>query len=336
MKLSLYLRDKLWFILGQLVITGFFAVVLLSLKASLWLTMLLSFSILLITFLILLPDYFARKIYYDKILNTLDSMEKKQYIFPLIPEPSFSDAKVLWEILRQTTKAMNDEIACYQILSEEYREYIETWIHEVKTPISAISLMCENNRNLITNNILDENRKIEEYVEQALFYARSTNLEKDYSIRCVKIESLVKNTVKKYSKQLIAKRAKIHIEDIHENVYSDPKWVEFILGQIISNSIKYSRENLIFTFIIQKMESGIRLVIEDNGIGIQPQDLGRVFQKGFTGNNGRKFTHSTGIGLYLCKQLCEKMNLNIEIESEVNIGTKIFILFPTDKFILLS
>jgi hypothetical protein len=163
-----YFLDKLIIILGQLFTVMLVSMLLISLHISASAIILVCGFILIIGIAALLQDYFKRNRYYKQLLATLDSMDKKQYIASLLEAPTFVDAELLNDVLKQATKAMNDEIAVYQLQSEEYREYIETWIHEVKLPISCITLLCENNRNEATRSILEETNKIEAYVEQAL------------------------------------------------------------------------------------------------------------------------------------------------------------------------
>jgi Signal transduction histidine kinase len=336
MKISTFLKDKLFFLIGQLFVIGFVSVLLGSTHFSAAAIFMVCGLILLISILTLLQDYTRRNHFYRNLYDNLDGMEQKQYIASMLTTPTFADAEILNDVLSQSTKAMNDSIASYQVQSSEYREYIETWIHEVKIPISCISLLCENSKCEAIPSIVEQTDKIDAYVEQALFYARSTNLEKDYSIRSVFINQLLRTILKKYSKQLIACKTSITLPETDYTVYTDPKWMDFILGQIISNSIKYKSDNLQLSFSTVEEDAKILLYISDNGIGIPVQDLGRVFEKGFTGENGRRFAKSTGIGLYLCKQLSEKMGLGFSVTSQEQLGTTIGIIFPKDKLTMLS
>lgn len=336
MKISNFLKDKLTFIMGQVFIIVFISIILSTVNISIAAILLVCGLIILIAVISIQQDYSKRCRYYRGIYDALDSMDKKQYIASLLENPTFADAEILYDVLRQATKAMNDEIATYQIQSDEYREYIETWIHEVKLPISCISLLCQNNRSDVARSILKETDKIEAYVDQALFYARSTNLEKDYSIQTSSLDVLVKAAVRKHSKQLIACKTSIQISNMDYIVYTDSKWLDFILGQVISNSIKYKKDHLVLSFSAKEENANIVLYFRDNGIGIPSQDLGRVFEKGFTGINGRRFAKSTGIGLYLCKQLSEKMGLGFNLESGEQCGTTVVITFPKDKLTMLA
>lgn len=207
---------------------------------------------------------------------------------------------------------------------------------EKKHYISCIDLICENNKGEMASGVKEELSRIDGYVEQALYYARSTNLEKDYMIREINLDNLVKETVKKYSKQLIAAKATPCFDNLAQTVYGDPKWLEFILGQLIANSIKYKKDTLRLTFSACEEQNHVLLSISDNGVGIPENELSRIFEKGFTGTNGRSYTKSTGIGLYLCRKLCNKMHLSISASSASGQGTTIQITFPKDSRLLLE
>lgn len=331
MKLSNFIKDKFVFICFQGFIIVFIYVLLSVFKINFSLKILCCSCVIVFLIFSLFYEYIIRSRYYSRVYNILDNMDKKQYIVSLLDQPDFSDGVILYDILKQSTKAMNDEIAKHKHISQEYREYIETWIHEIKIPISVVSLICENNDNETTKDIMHELGRIDSYVEQALFYARSTNLEKDYCVRKIQLNTIVKSVLKKYSKQLISCKTEINFRHLDFEVYSDPKWIEFILGQIISNSIKYRNGNLVLTFCAAEEDQKIILSINDNGVGIAEKDISRVLEKGFTGENGRQFAKSTGIGLYLCNQLCEKMNLKVLVKSKIGFGTTISIVFPKDK-----
>ncbi len=331
MKFSSFLKDKILFLLAQSFIIVFLAFLLDAYHISRYAMILICTTIVITSFVALAYEYLVRSRYYNRLKKTLESMEQKQYIASLLEEPNFSEAEVLCEILKRVTKAMNDEIASYKISQEEYREYIETWIHEIKIPISCIELICQNNRNDITKRISEETVRVDSYIEQALYYARSKNVASDYSIRRLSLDSLVKAAVKKHSKQLIGCGAQVKLDNLDHTVYADEKWLDFTIGQIIANSIKYKKDALTLWFSASENQENIILFIRDNGIGISEGDLGRVFEKGFTGENGRAFAKSTGIGLYLCKELCNKMYLGLEVQSSVGNGTTIKIAFPKDR-----
>ena len=203
------------------------------------------------------------------------------------------------------------------------------WVHEIKTPIASSKLLIENNYNGLTRKIDIQIDRIENFVEQVLYYSRSDEVGKDYIIKKVELLPLVKNVIRKNQRDFISKRIRLQLGELNEVVYSDSKWIEFIINQILINSIKYSKgKDDKIQIESKEISNTVVLTIEDEGVGIIERDLDRVFEKGFTGENGRKFGKSTGIGLYLCKKLCNKLGLGLEIQSKVNVGTKISIIFP--------
>ena len=336
MRFEYYIKGKLAFLLSQTMVLFCFSFLLALLNVQTYAIMLFSFLILFITVIVIIVEYTNHNKYYKEVYDALYRMDKKHFIAHVIDEPDFGDGRVLYNVLHLATKSMNDEIARYQILDEEYKEYIETWIHEVKIPISCISLLCDNNKSEFSQSIMTEIGRIDSFVEQALFYARSTNLEKDYFIHTIQLEDFIRQVIKKHSKQLIHAHGEIKLDSLNVEVYSDSKWLDFILGQLISNSIKYRKDPFQLSFAAIEETNRVYLNISDNGIGIPSSDLSRIFDKGFTGENGRKFAKSTGIGLYLCQKLCTKMHLGLEAFSVEGEGTTIQIIFPKDKSLLIE
>ena len=274
-------------------------------------------------------DYFNKNKYYKILLDRINSLDKKYFIADVTEESEFIEGKILYEIIEQATKSMKDDISEAIRNSKDYKEYIELWVHEIKTPIATCKLLIENNENEVTNSINEEITKVEDYIEQVLFYARSSNIEKDYIIKEIKLNQCINSVIRKNTNVLIEKQIKVDIKDIDKIVYCDSKWIEFILGQIISNSIKYmDKKESILKICSKTIGNDILLKICDNGIGMDEKCVVKAFEKGYTGENGRRFGKSTGIGLYLCKNLCEKLGLGINIKSKEKYGTEVSILFP--------
>lgn len=228
---------------------------------------------------------------------------------------------------------MKDEVADLKRNINDYKEYIETWVHEIKTPIASARLILENDEGYINKSVLEEIEKVEGFIEQVLFYARSSTVERDYIIKKIPLKNSINSVIRKNANILIEKRVKIQLEDIEKKVYCDSKWIEFILQQIISNSVKYmdKDEKYIKIRCLEK-DKNIILKILDNGIGISEKSIEKVFEKGYTGENGRKYSNSTGMGLYLCKKLCLKLGLGISIESKLGVGTEVTIVFPINNY----
>lgn len=283
-------------------------------------------------------EYFKRKKFYDNLLKMLEELDEKYLITEIIKNPNFLEGKIFKNTLEQIDKSMLENVNKYKYMTEDYKEYIELWIHEIKIPISASKMVIENNKNAITKSIDEELDKVENYIEQALFYARSNTVEKDYYIRKVFLKEIVTESIKKNKSSLIQEKISIDIHDLDIEVNTDNKWIVFILNQIIQNSIKYrKKENSVIEIYANQGKENVILYIKDNGIGIKQGEITRVFEKGFTGTNGRLSNKkSTGIGLYLCKKLCNKLGIGIELNSVQNEGTKVKLVFPKDSYIELK
>ena len=283
--------------------------------------------------------YYRRKNYYKRIFSILGELDKKYLIAEMVGNTEFSDGKILKEILEEASKSMTEHVNEFKFLTEDYKEYIELWIHEIKIPIATSKMIIENNKNEVTKSIDEELDKIEDYTEQALFYARSNAVEKDYIIKKTNLEKIVNTVIMKNKNEFIQEKIHLDIHDVDIEVGTDSKWVVFILNQIIHNSIKYKKqdENLQIEIFTKKNKENTILYIKDNGIGIKKGEITRVFEKGFTGSNGRiSNKKSTGIGLYLCKKLCDKLGMAIELNSEENVGTEIKLVFPQNSFTVVS
>lgn len=283
-------------------------------------------------------EYFKRKKFYDNLLKILEELDEKYLITEIIKTPNFLEGQIFKNSLEQIDKSMLENVNKYKYMTEDYKEYIELWIHEIKIPIATSKMVIENNKNAITKSIDEELDKVENYIEQALFYARSNTVEKDYYIRKVVLKEIVNKSIKKNKSSLIQEKISIDIHDLEIEVNTDNKWIVFILNQIIQNSIKYrKKENSVIEIYANQGKENVILYIKDNGIGIKQGEITRVFEKGFTGTNGRLSNKkSTGIGLYLCKKLCNKLGIGIELNSVQNEGTEVKLVFPKDSYIELK
>ena len=283
-------------------------------------------------------EYFKRKKFYNNLLNMLEELDEKYLITEIIKTPNFLEGQIFKNSLEQIDKSMLENVNKYKYMTEDYKEYIELWIHEIKIPIATSKMVIENNKNAITKSIDEELDKVENYIEQALFYARSNTVEKDYYIRKVFLKEIINESIKKNKSSLIQEKISIDIHDLDIEVNTDNKWIVFILNQIIQNSIKYrKKENSVIEIYANQGKENVILYIKDNGIGIKQGEITRVFEKGFTGTNGRLSNKkSTGIGLYLCKKLCNKLGIGIELNSVQNEGTEVKLVFPKDSYIELK
>jgi signal transduction histidine kinase len=273
--------------------------------------------------LTLVPEYLTKRGYYRELSRLSTQLDKKHLLAEVVEPPDFLEGQLLCEALRVMGKSMNDEIARFALASSEYREYIELWVHEIKTPIAGMKLMSENIRNQELPSELD---RVEFLVEQVLFYARSNAVSHDFQIRLVALQEIVGTVVKGAARLLISQHIRIQTSDLALEVPTDAKWVVFILRQLVNNSVKYGATQL--EFFSEQHDGSVSLFVRDNGIGISAKDLDHVFEKGFTGENGRHLGRATGLGLYLCQKLCTKLGLGISAHSKLDEGTTIEIVFP--------
>ena len=259
---------------------------------------------------------------------------KERYLLPeVMPVPDQAEEQVYYQLLKLAGKSMLERIGEVERERGEYRTYIEQWVHEVKTPITALKLLCENNRSPFSREVLAELENINRCAEQALYYARSEHTEKDYSIREMSLADVVHGAIADNKYLLRQCDMAITVDDLEPVVYADDKWVRFILNQIISNAVKYrSPEQPVLHIFTERSGDQVLLSVADNGIGIPESDLPRIFEKGFTGQNGRTIHSSTGIGLYLCKRLCDKLGIGLAASSSGS-GTTITLSFHINDFI---
>ena len=194
-----------------------------------------------------------------------------------------------------------------------------------------MKLLCENNCSPFTRKILAELENINQYTEQALYYARSEHTEKDYSVREIRLFDVVHQSIAENKYLLLKNGVGIDLQETDDTVYSDEKWLCFILNQLIVNSVKYRTEQPVLKFYAEQQGSQVVLCVQDNGIGIDAGDLPRIFEKGFTGYNGRRDKKSTGLGLYLCKTIMDKLNHKITITSVEGEGTRVALGLETAK-----
>ena len=328
MKLKDYILDHRYFILiyvlGWLLLEG----ILMLFYSPQALLIFSSFVFCMIGLILFFYDYFRKHSFYKQLFDILTPLDKKYLINEMIHRPTFLEGKYFYDSYEQILKSMNDEIHTHQRLSEEFKRYIELWIHEIKIPISTIQLVCFNHPSESTRKIKQQIKTIENDVDQVLYYVRSEVPEKDYHMGHYDLKEIVEESIRQHKDLLILNHMHIEIQVDHQMIQTDKKWLLFMLGQIISNAIKYKKDknpHLIFT--MKTTNNKVELTIEDNGIGISPSDLPRVFEKSFTGENGESRGYSTGMGLYLCKKLCLSLNHHITIESSWHHWTKVKITF---------
>ena len=244
------------------------------------------------------------------------------------------------EIMHSLNRMRIDAETANQKTLEEMTDYYTMWAHQIKTPIFALRLLLQENPSA-NKEALAELFKIEQYVEMVLGYLRTEDMSSDLTLSCCSLDSVIRDQIHKYAGIFVSRKLSLTYDGISESVLTDEKWLGFVIGQILSNALKYTRTGGIHIYLknspVRNYVSNITpttpitLVIEDTGIGIRAEDLPRIFEKGYTGVNGRESNRATGIGLYLCNKIMNCLGHRIYAVSEEGKGTKVFLEFSQEN-----
>lgn len=323
----------------MIILLNFFSMFLLTLfllsvnnsKSTVLIVIVSWFSILFTYFTI---NYWSRSRYFRKLEKLLNELDKRYLIGEVMEKPYRLEDRIYRNILRKSNKSVIEKINEIEDEKKDYKEYIESWIHEIKLPITAMELICDNNKDNVTRRIQLELAKVDNFVETVLFYARADEVYKDYIIKEINISEVIYEIIGRNKAYFIQNSMLIDVNCDGVTAYSDKKWLAFIINQILINSVKYKKDSTgIIKIYTDYVEKGVRLYIEDNGLGIKESEIKRIFQKGFTGSNGRQRGKSTGIGLYLCKKLSLKLGIDISVESKIGEYTKVILTFPKGDYL---
>ena len=284
--------------------------------------------------------------YSSKVKALSNALERPVEEQAQLPEAT-DDVEMLYHrLLENQSIARSESESSAAIRQSQMRDYYSMWVHQIKTPISAMKLLLEAEREelgqlmcddeqsqcLLSDNMdsfEDELFRIEEYVSMALQYQRVSSTENDFVLEKVSVDGVIRDTIKKYAKIMIRRHIGMNYSGTVQEVYTDGKWLAFILEQLLSNAIKYTPKGFV-KIETAKKANRFFITIKDTGIGIKAEDLPRVFEKGYTGYNGHADKKATGIGLYLCRQMADKLGHTIRMESEIGKGTKVWIGFDLD------
>ena len=279
-------------------------------------------------------DFARKRAYYAELQQAIEHLEAVRHLSAFVDEPRFLEGRLSWEACETLADLSGRELARDERAAAAYEQYIETWIHEIKTPIAASRLVLGRMRGPDATALRQELESIERQVEQALYYARSQTLSLDYAIRELALVEVVKEACNRNQNLLIASGVTPAIDVAEEHrVFSDRSWLIFMLGQLLSNAAKYGAG----TVRISSREFGegtggrIQLEVADDGAGIPVADMPSIFERGFVGVNGRAEGSATGMGLYLCGQLCAAMGVGIDAYSEEGRGTRIVLTLPVNR-----
>ena len=270
MKFSRYVKDKINYTLGFIV----YCMIIIAYTGAMQIDKDVSIVIITISLIFFVTgviiNYWKKNKYIKNIEKIMDGLDEKYLISEVIDKPKREENLAYYKLLKRANKSMLENVTDVKNTQKEYKEYIESWVHEIKIPITSAKLLCENNKSEITNKIDEEIEEINNYVEQALFYARLDQVSNDFMIRKIKLADVIKNVLSRNKKIMIQNNMKVELKNTDVSAYSDEKWLEFILNQIIINSIKYKKEQNA-TIIIETTENkeNVKLKIKDNGIGIK-------------------------------------------------------------------
>ena len=284
--------------------------------------------------------------YSSKVKALSNALERPVEEQAQLPEAA-DDVEMLYHrLLENQSIARSESESSAAIRQSQMRDYYSMWVHQIKTPISAMKLLLEAEREELGQLICDDEQsqcllsdnmdsfedelfRIEEYVSMALQYQRVSSTENDFVLEKVSVDGVIRDTIKKYAKIMIRRHIGMNYSGTVQEVYTDGKWLAFILEQLLSNAIKYTPQGVV-TIETAEEKDRFFITIKDTGIGIKAEDLPRVFEKGYTGYNGHADKKATGIGLYLCRQMADKLGHTIRMESEIGKGTKVWIGFDMD------
>ena len=258
-------------------------------------------------------------------LVTLNKHEKLQQSD--LPAPSGLLEKDYQEII---AKLKEEEEFSRRKASSDYNnmvEYYTVWAHQVKTPIASMRLQIQSEDSDFARRLAADLNRIEAYVEMVLTFLRLDSNSTDYVFREIDLDSVIKPAIRKFAGDFISKKLSMDFKPTEAKVLSDEKWLSFVIEQVLSNAVKYTKHGGIKVY----MDVPGILCIEDTGIGISAEDLPRIFENGYTGFNGREDKRASGIGLYLCKRICNNLGHKIYAESEVGAGTKMILDLSTKK-----
>lgn len=270
-------------------------------------------------FVVLVRDYQKFKRKHEQLTALKEQEYLEQEHFPECGDLLEQDYQELLGLLCERIQIQQSETEKNQ---EEMNQYYTMWAHQIKTPISGLRLMLQQSQVSQKKEMEMELFRIEQYVQMVLSYLRMKDMSSDLQIQSRDLDGIIRQAVRRYSRFFIGKHLHLEYEPVNEQILTDEKWLEFVLEQLISNAVKYTPEG--GTIRIYMKEPGV-LVIEDTGIGIRLEDQPRVFERGFTGLNGREQKRATGLGLFLCREICEKLSHKISITSEPGEGTSVFL-----------
>lgn len=331
MTLREFLSDRLKRIALQVICAGLATLFLFATGTQPGVLVILLIVFLLVFLTVNMFDFFQQRARLLELKSILDGLDRKYLFTECVPQPKGLFERRLFDLTRLAGRDMTGAVSDAQASQREYREYVERWVHEIKAPLTAARLICRELDGDTRRKLTAELSQIEAHVERALFYARAENPEQDCLIRQIELEKIAAQAIENHRSLLIQNGIRVEMKHMNCAVYTDEKWAIFILGQLLQNAARYREPEPVITLSAKPLGRQTQLIVHDNGIGIPAHELPRVFERGFTGSNGRIRGGSTGIGLYLCRKLAVFLELELRMDSQEGAGTTVTLTFPAKE-----
>ena len=331
MTLREFLSDRLFRVITQLLCFTMAALFLRATGTQSGVLAILAAVFLLAFCAVQLSDFLSQRARLRELKSILDSLDRKYLFTECAPPPKNLYERRLFDLTRQAGRDMTGAVSDAEASQREYRDYVEQWVHEIKAPITAARLTCRDLDGETRRKLTAELAQIEAHVERALFYARAENPEQDCLFRQADLGKIAAQAIENHRSLLIQSGVRVETEGLDCKIYTDEKWAVFILGQLFQNAARYRGPEPVITLSAKPLVRQTQLIVHDNGIGIPAHELPRVFDRGFTGSNGRACGGSTGMGLYLCRKLASFLDLELRIVSQEGAGTTVILTFPAKE-----
>ena len=331
MTLREFLSDRLFRVITQLLCFTMAALFLRATGTQSGVLAILAAVFLLAFCAVQLSDFLSQRARLRELKSILDSLDRKYLFTECAPPPKNLYERRLFDLTRQAGRDMTGAVSDAEASQREYRDYVEQWVHEIMTPITAARLTCRDLDGETRRKLTAELAQIEAHIERALFYARAENPERDCLFRQADLGKIAARAIENHRSLLIQNGVRVETEGLDCKIYTDEKWAVFILGQLFQNAARYRGPEPVITLSAKPLGRQTQLIVHDNGIGIPAHELPRVFDRGFTGSNGRACGGSTGMGLYLCRKLASFLDLELRIVSQEGAGTTVILTFPAKE-----
>lgn len=344
MGIRAYLGERIVSIACWLVAAAIVCIMLLALQVGTSVVLLIAITLGFALVVDLAVGYATHHRFWDAVASLAERKEGNN-VDPLataqdLPYPSSACERAVDGALRACSQAAYEDIARARADACDYRTFVEAWSHEIKTPLHTATLKAAADPSLEGQAIARDLERVDGYVDQALYYARSSSVDRDFSVRETSLAQVVTDALHTRTQQLVSQGVAVRLENLDYTVICDAKWVRFMLGQLIDNACKYADatrpQTLSFTARLEDegmANERVVLSVADSGLGIPASDIGRIFDKGFVGTNGRREGQaaSTGLGLWLVKVLAEKTGLAVDVESVEGEGATFFLSFAMNR-----